>query len=241
MLNHDSPIPLYYQLEELLRHHIEEGIWPPGTVLPSERELCETYKVSRGPVRQAIKNLEIAGLARAIRGKGVIVNEKKFEPNPLANPSFFKEIERQGMKPSSVVIQSSIMGASVCVSEQLKLTPGASVYMIQRIIRGDDQSLALATTYLPKSLFPDFLEKDLAANAVYDLINRSNKTTIDRVRERFEPILPDKEAGKLLRITLTTPSLLVHRTSFSGVQPVEYTTILVRGDRCLYTLEFPIN
>ncbi|NIO71696.1 MAG: GntR family transcriptional regulator, partial [Anaerolineae bacterium] len=36
----DSPLPLYFQLKELLRQEIESGHWQPGQRIPSEAELC---------------------------------------------------------------------------------------------------------------------------------------------------------------------------------------------------------
>lgn len=241
MLNHNSPIPLYYQLEELLRHNIEQGNWLPGSILPSEKELCETYRVSRGPVRQAIKNLEIAGLTHAVQGKGVIVNQKKFQPNLLANTSFFKEIERQGMKPTSEVIKKEIAQPAPPILHQLSLNSGAEIFLVQRVIKGDGLPLALATTYLPALLFPGFLEIDLTETALYDLITKVYKIRVNRVQEKFEPVLPNPEEKALLNLSEFTPSLLVHRVIHSPSAPVDYTTILVRGDRCLYTLEIPVN
>jgi GntR family transcriptional regulator len=39
-LNRSSFVPLYYQLQELLKEQIESGIWTPGELLPSEPQLA---------------------------------------------------------------------------------------------------------------------------------------------------------------------------------------------------------
>ncbi|MCS7241836.1 GntR family transcriptional regulator, partial [Candidatus Caldatribacterium sp.] len=44
-LNRKVPIPLYYQLKEIIKEQIEEGILAPGDLLPSERELSEKYGI----------------------------------------------------------------------------------------------------------------------------------------------------------------------------------------------------
>lgn len=41
MLNEDSHIPLYRQLNTLLLQKIESGEWPSGYRLPTEAELCQ--------------------------------------------------------------------------------------------------------------------------------------------------------------------------------------------------------
>jgi GntR family transcriptional repressor for pyruvate dehydrogenase complex len=48
---------------------------PPGEKLPSERALCEKFKVSRTVVREAVRSLSARGLVRVTSGRGVEVNE----------------------------------------------------------------------------------------------------------------------------------------------------------------------
>jgi len=59
----------------------------PGDKLPSERELAELLRVSRGSIRDAIRSLELLGLVEARQGTGTIVRQTSTEslPNPFAN------------------------------------------------------------------------------------------------------------------------------------------------------------
>ena len=52
-IDKSSRIPLYYQLMNIIVEMIEEGNLQEDDKLPSERELCEKYDVSRSTVRQA--------------------------------------------------------------------------------------------------------------------------------------------------------------------------------------------
>jgi len=241
MLDHHSPIPLYYQIEEMLREKIEKGTWNPGMTLPPERELCKMFSVSRGPVRQALRNLETVGLTYAVQGKGVIVNEKPFQPNPLINASFFKEIERLGLKPSSEIVHQKVVPPAPESCRILQLEQDENLLVIKRLIKGDSVPLAVAVTHLPEKLFPGIAAEDLTEMALYDLIIKKYKIIINRVQESFEPVLPDEETARLLNLNALKPSLLVHRISYSTLKPVDYTTLLVNADRCRYTLEIPIN
>ena len=58
MLDKHDPTPLYYQLKEVILSHIDSGEWQPGMQLPSERELCAQFRISRITVRQALAELE---------------------------------------------------------------------------------------------------------------------------------------------------------------------------------------
>jgi DNA-binding GntR family transcriptional regulator len=66
-------IPLYYQLENLLREKIVSGELEPGDKLPTELELIEQYGVSRITVRQALQALADEGLIERKQGRGTVV------------------------------------------------------------------------------------------------------------------------------------------------------------------------
>ena len=65
--------PLYQRIETLLREAIAEGRYPVGGLLPTEAELCETLRVSRHTVREALRRLKDAGLVERRQGAGTVV------------------------------------------------------------------------------------------------------------------------------------------------------------------------
>jgi GntR family transcriptional regulator len=73
LLDRGSAVPLYYQLQELLRQQIESGVWGPGDPLPSEPALCTRHALSRGCVRQALAILEADRAIVRRRGRGTFV------------------------------------------------------------------------------------------------------------------------------------------------------------------------
>ena len=70
-----SRIPLYYQLENVLREKITSGTFTGGERLPTEIELIEQYGVSRITVRQALSALAEEGLIDRKQGRGTFVIE----------------------------------------------------------------------------------------------------------------------------------------------------------------------
>lgn len=65
--------PLYLQIYEALKTRIDAGEWSYGAMLPSEHELSEVYKISRGTVRKVLATLEQDGLVRRDRGRGTFI------------------------------------------------------------------------------------------------------------------------------------------------------------------------
>ncbi|HWG78381.1 MAG TPA: GntR family transcriptional regulator [Stellaceae bacterium] len=63
---------LHAEVTSRLRHLIVEGLIPPGARL-NERVLCEQLRVSRTPLREALKVLAAEGLAELMPNRGAVV------------------------------------------------------------------------------------------------------------------------------------------------------------------------
>lgn len=68
---------LYQRIAESIAAAIQNDTFPIGSRLPSERDLAETYQVSRPTVREAMIALEIRELVEARKGSGVYVKAGK--------------------------------------------------------------------------------------------------------------------------------------------------------------------
>ncbi|TCP31539.1 GntR family transcriptional regulator [Scopulibacillus darangshiensis] len=73
-LDEKSPVPLHVQLTAILEKQIESGYF--NKKIPSERELMETYHVSRSTVRVAVLTLVQEGILEKRHGKGTFVSNK---------------------------------------------------------------------------------------------------------------------------------------------------------------------
>jgi GntR family transcriptional repressor for pyruvate dehydrogenase complex len=76
-----------------IRTLIEEGKLKRGDQLPSERELTETFKVSRTTVREAIRTLESMKLLQSRQGNGtyVLASSEEALVQPLAAALFHEK------------------------------------------------------------------------------------------------------------------------------------------------------
>jgi len=73
-LKSDSPLPLHYQLREIIRFEALNGdLADKDGKMPTENELIERFKVSRITVRNALDKLVDQGLLRRERGKGTFL------------------------------------------------------------------------------------------------------------------------------------------------------------------------
>jgi DNA-binding FadR family transcriptional regulator len=68
-----EPRRLYRRIADQLRQLIDDGEYPVGSRLPTERELAEKLGVSRPTVREALIALEVEGRLRIRVGSGIYV------------------------------------------------------------------------------------------------------------------------------------------------------------------------
>ncbi len=67
------PAQKYTAIYEDLKEKIEEGLYAPQSILPSENILTTRYGVSRNTIRRAIAQLADESYVQSIHGKGVVV------------------------------------------------------------------------------------------------------------------------------------------------------------------------
>lgn len=80
---HQRSARLYQHVAERLTRAIAGGKYKPGDRLPGERDLAQTYEVSRPTVREAIIALELDGLVEVRIGSGVYVRDAS--PSPASH------------------------------------------------------------------------------------------------------------------------------------------------------------
>src|SRR5438132_14192807 len=103
-IDKQSPIPMYYQIMSQLREKISEGEYTVDSALPPERELVETYQVSRMTIRQATSELVNEGILASRRGIVTLVAPPKLEQAVSRLTSFTEDWSRRGTKSRSRII-----------------------------------------------------------------------------------------------------------------------------------------
>lgn len=72
-------LTLSQKIERKIEEAIREKKILPGTKLPSEKELCAQFAVSRTALREALRRLSARGLIDIRKGSGIYITELKIE------------------------------------------------------------------------------------------------------------------------------------------------------------------
>jgi DNA-binding transcriptional regulator YhcF (GntR family) len=131
-LDKNGFIPLYFQIQRALMEKIQSGELSEGDPLASEEELSRAYQVSRMTARQALHGLKTNGYAFSEKGRGTFVSRPKLEKNILHLQGFTEDMRRRGMKPSSQLLEQSVISVTEDLMEKLKLDANEKVMRLRR-------------------------------------------------------------------------------------------------------------
>lgn len=74
-VDHDSAVPVYRQVAEILRERIADGTYQPGRRLPSVRDLTQEFGIAQLTARKALRVLVDDGTAEMSPGMGTFVRK----------------------------------------------------------------------------------------------------------------------------------------------------------------------
>ncbi len=114
---------MFWQVAEKIENLIDSGMYPPGSRLPPERELAESFNVSRPTIREAVIALEVMQRVEVKTSSGVYVLEtrKNREQQTLEKVSAFELTQARALVEGEA---AALAAQSITAEElaQLKLT-----------------------------------------------------------------------------------------------------------------------
>lgn len=238
-LSYQSPI--YLQLREVVRTKIEEGEYLPGTSIPSENTLAETYGINRLTVRSAIDALVHEGLLKRVQGKGVFVVGEKVERDLDTLGGFTQTMKGKQRKPQVKVLSKVLKTAGEQLGKIFKLDPESQIYCIKRVCYSDDEPFSLEEVYIPQSVVPKLDGIDLSVFTIYEVYEfygiklKTADQTLDIAK------LNQRDA-RVLGIDAEQPVFYFRCTSYDETgRVIEYAKTYTRADKCDFTVKFSKN
>ena len=125
---------LHHQVADEMRRSIQRGRWLPGTQIPTEDTLCQTYGVSRPTVRLAVAALRSEGLLDVQQGRGTFVRAPRPEADRAtvdrSQPSGDPHQDWHDTEPPS----ASHVRLDPTAAELLELPAGEAAFLVERLL-----------------------------------------------------------------------------------------------------------
>jgi GntR family transcriptional regulator len=231
----ESVVPYYHQLKQLIKARIVSGEWESGQKLPSEKELCESFDVSRSVVRQALGELSTEGLIDTYRAKGSFVARAipKYEWRLMESLSgFYEDAVGTGKQVFAHVLEFRITNPSEKVALILEMDQSENIILLKRLRFIGNEPVMLGITHLPEYLCPNLINEDMRNRSLYRLLAEKYGMSISKGQRTIESVNATTEQAGLLNVEIGAALSLIKGTMYLEDNiPLEYGESWHRGDR----------
>jgi GntR family transcriptional regulator len=219
----------YRDLYEALAQRLEH--LAGGSPLPTERELCEVYGVSRPTVRRALEQLEVEQRIYRQQGRGTFAARPKIDL-ALELTSLSEDMLAQGVVPGAKLIDVSRLKADAEIRARLGLDPDGEVLRVERLRLADDEPVAIEVLFVSTARFNGLSAALSLGKSFYQLLHTDYGVELASAEETIEAVAAGVREARLLEIPTGAPVLLLaRRTVDTSGRPTEYVRSLYRADR----------
>ncbi|UJA31318.1 GntR family transcriptional regulator [Clostridium sporogenes] len=235
-----NPVPLHFQIKEILQEMIENEELKPGDAVPTERELCEIQGVSRMTVNKAIMSLVNEGLLYREQGKGTFVAKPKENKEIAGLKSFSEVMQDKGLKTETRILFFQIKEATKRIKSVLNLSDDNNkVFEISRLRMSGGEPVAIETVWIPYNLCSDMDRQTIEGKSLYETFKNKYKYFPNKAKQTIEPIILNEDECRLLNQNENALALMFRRTTYIKDEvPIEYTKAIYRSDIYKYELVF---
>ncbi|PXV95697.1 GntR family transcriptional regulator [Lachnotalea glycerini] len=228
----DYRIPPGMEAVEKLEDFIVVNRLTANTRIPSERNLCEMWGVSRSTLRQAVDTLVSWGVLYRVKESGVYVAVPKKNRNIVGVDSMMGELRQQGIFFTKKIISARTIEATRQISRKLKIPLGQKVYEYIRIRKADYVPSILETTYIDCKQYPgldEYYTEKTSLNYIFKNIYHKKQNSGE---EHISVTYASENEAKMFEIEQGTPLFFT-----SGVVeddkrvPIIYYKQLLRSDQ----------
>jgi len=239
-------IPLYFQLEQIIKSKILMGEFLPGEQIPTEKDLCETYQVSTITARQAILNLVNEGLIIRRQGKGSFVREglKKIKNiRTLQLRGDINDIIPEGLKTQEVkVLDIRKVISPKKVANLLNIEEGQEVVQVRRTRSDHGIPVSYIKNFIPLEIGEKIKREDLCIYPMLGILRNRLKIPLTGGIQYVEAIIADYDIASALSISISSPILYLETIIFARQKkPVEFVQTFYRPDQFRYSVKLGLK
>ena len=217
----------YLQVARTLRKEIVDGVYPVGSQLPTEQELCERFTVSRYTIREALRRLREDNLIASRPRAGTLV-----VPRPASNSYAQDVMSINDLLAFAAGAQLTIeSNAMVTIDDELAartgLTAGTEWLAVRGYRQADGASAPVCRTeyYINRSFAAVGRLLQRHTGPIFPLIEDLFGVSVVEVQQEIAAVVLSPELAVRLDTEAGTPALEMRRTYKTSDGEVAQVTV----------------
>ena len=219
-------VPKYIHIKE----HLLQGIASRRytEILPSENQLARRFNVSRMTARKALDELEKAGFATRVAGKGTFVRERHFTQGYFRIRPSHKHAQELKVQHKTKVLELRPLAPPRKIAD--KLGRPQRVILARRLHFFDAIPVRYEIRYLHGELCGAILDENLEVDSIHEILVLKYDLPLTRVWQRMEAMVLSEEIAYLLDVNPGYPAFHIQRITYTFDSPVTWVEYFIRGE-----------
>jgi|GEM_PF-6782496 len=205
--------PAYLVIYDDIVEKINQKVYSVGDLLPSEAELEKLFKVSRTPVRAALKQLENEEYIYRVQGKGSYVANRQPKGKWAAMTGFQQQYSKDWGKISAKTLECKKV-VHPEYAKRYQLEEDTELIYLARMRYHNGTPVVFQEHYLPPILSLDMFKQNLTFLSVQQFLHETLGIEYSHSTEEIEAVLANEAITAAMNLPKKTPLIKSTRTSY---------------------------
>ena len=231
LIDRETSVPLYIQMAQDLEDRIQEGIFKPGSKIPSETELMKKYGVSRITARQAMKYLSERDLIVRRRGLGSFVRRTEVQQNVAELFGLYQSLTKIDTDLTMEFLKYEKVSANKDVQENLRIQKDEKILNFIRLYHIKHEVLLAADVFIPWSIASNWSREEASVKDSLRLLEENAGMKIGNMQLWIRATKAKDPMAEYLQVPIDSPVLELRRLAFSNEgRPLQYAIVIFQGE-----------
>ncbi|PKP75562.1 MAG: GntR family transcriptional regulator [Alphaproteobacteria bacterium HGW-Alphaproteobacteria-6] len=216
----------YREIKADILGRITRGDWPPGSLIPGEMELAESYGAARATVNRAMRELAEDGIIERKRKSGTRVRMSPLRQARFDIPVVRREIEEQGAAYRYALVSSEAVVAPDWLRARMALAAGTEVLHLVCLHFADAAPWQHEDRWINLGLLPQARDADFATSVPTEWL--MSQIPFSAVEISISATAADRALAAHLDCSAGDPLMMTERLTRWNDQTVTYVRLVHR-------------
>jgi GntR family transcriptional regulator len=217
----------YLQVARTLRKEIVDGVYPVGSQLPTEQQLCERFEVSRYTIREALRRLRDDNLIASRPRAGTLVVPRPATNSYVQDVVSINDLLAFAAGAQLAIEYSAMVTVDDVLAERAGLEPGSQWLAVRgcRQTEGGDAPVCTTEYYISRSFAAVGRLLHRHSGPIFPLIEDLFGVSVVEVHQEIAAVTVTPELAEVLKVDVGSAALEMRRAYKTSDGEIAQVTI----------------